>query len=201
MDSKYCTCNCSKLVLTIILFRIRLWDLDDQCCTKSFQYPHQNQVWAVDSKPSSESVFMSCGQDAWALLWDTRTSGNNKPASRYALINSVPTALMWSAQGENYAYVGCRDGSVVVFDIRQPAKDLCSRSLSLHRVHRFRSIRSKIAVIGDSCVLNVVKEQTLEPVYTGSANHSKPIRDVQEIGGQVYSIGSSCYQFVYHQVE
>lgn len=178
-------------------------DLEATSIKASISPAHGAPITAIAPDPENESnVFVTGAKDKQIVGWDLREHYGRK---KFATLASIPSAIYWSTSNTNYIYVGTYNSSVVLFDRRSAdaqVAELASRQMDVNEIHRIKPLHNKqLAIVSKHPVLNVLKEESLEPVYQGSNYHEKWIRDVVQIDSKVYSIGMQCYHLVEHHIQ
>ena len=191
---------------------IAQFDLKEQKLRKRVEDAHIGHVHDITPHPGVENcnVFLSVGLDREIVLWDLKESS---PGKNFGFMKGMmPTSIYWSSVNEQIFYVGTADSHIMMFDLRNTKIQVGGSNLKVNEINRIKPVKftpssqgipgaSCLAIVSKHNVLNVIEEESLSPIYQGSASHSGPIRDVAQIGDKVYSIGWNNHKLVQHHLE
>lgn len=99
---------------------VKLWDLNNGSCAKSFQF-HGGKVSSVNWNPRESTVLLSGGYDAHAIVSDLRT--DDKEGQRKWKVDGDIEGVKWSPNGQDF-YVSTENGRVYKFDARKPGSSV-----------------------------------------------------------------------------
>jgi periodic tryptophan protein 1 len=99
---------------------VKLWDLNNGSCAKSFQF-HDGKVSSVNWNPRESTVLLSGGYDAHAIVSDLRTE--DKEGQRKWKVDGDIEGVKWSPNGQDF-YVSTENGRVYKFDARKPGSSV-----------------------------------------------------------------------------
>lgn len=99
---------------------VKLWDLNNGSCAKSFQF-HDGKVSSVKWNPTESTVVLTGGYDAQAIVSDLRT--DDKEGQRKWKVDGDIEGVKWSPNGQDF-YVSTENGRVYKFDARKPGSSL-----------------------------------------------------------------------------
>lgn len=100
--------------------KIRMWNLLKGCAMSVYK-GHQGPVWDVKFCPYSASYFASASEDMTACVWVMNCSS---PVKIFWNHLSDVTSVAFN-QNLYYLATGCSDGSVWIWDIRNPEIEEC----------------------------------------------------------------------------
>lgn len=189
-------------------------DVKTAVVRKRITNAHRSHVTSVDSLPADDAaIFLTCGKDGAITQWDFRVRDSG--FTNFAAPVSCPTAVSFCRK-EEYFVVGTRDGIVCLYDRRCTVAEVQSTRVQgtngsrVYRLKRLTGITNDqhndlMAIISDDPVLAVMRETSLDFIYTGIGNRTSDttdgrIRDVEVVKGQVVSVGLGQEEFTQHNV-
>ena len=100
---------------------VKLWDLNNGSCAKSFQY-HDGKVSSVAWNPKEGTILLSGGYDHYAIVSDLRIGDSENGQRKWKLDGDVE-GLRWGSNGQEF-YVSTEHGRIHKFDARNEAKSI-----------------------------------------------------------------------------
>ncbi|KFM74666.1 Methylosome protein 50, partial [Stegodyphus mimosarum] len=153
--------NKSSLITAGADHCVKIWDVETWSTYATYRPVHAGIIWQVSNSTEDPHLFVTCGQDAKILLFDTRLP---KPAT---LIDNNPlkgevTSVAWKPCSANSFAAGDESGQIVIKDIRTN-NSLCSFYSHKRRIFRllFSCSGSWLASCADDtavCLMDVEKE-------------------------------------------
>ena len=171
-------CGRVKIVSASLDMSIRVWDLEREACTDTFQ-GHSDAVYGVCFRQEEQEIFASASEDGSIVLWDLR---NDKPARR--LLNSshhlaAPLCLTWDQTG-NYLAIGYKDGSVSCYDVRNVGQPQVKRKPHCRDVNAVAFCPKRpswLASVSNDCVVNILDLDASQSCYQNN-DHKDFVRDL-----------------------
>lgn len=94
---------------------VKLWDLNNGTCAKSFQY-HDGKVSSVHWNPQEGTVLLSGGYDGQAIVSDLRAAEDKSGQRKWKVDGDIEN-VKWSPNGQDF-YVATENGRIHKFDAR-----------------------------------------------------------------------------------
>ncbi|XP_066590331.1 methylosome protein WDR77-like [Prorops nasuta] len=163
---------------------IKIWNVSELLSVNTFQFAHTNIVTSVDTKPNSNSTFVSTSLDQEALIWDIRL-----PLPAYSVLkkNCGLTTSTWNIQAENILAIGAEDGHISIIDIRQANEvvweiPILDRPLNKILYNSNSKKSDEISCCGDNNLVVVVDTKKCKaneiPIIYESSIHKDFVRDL-----------------------
>lgn len=137
---------------------------------------HSKAIHSLAQNPTQDHLLLSTSFDGHACLWDSRQRGDNECALSLNFAGHIPTAADWNAENQFQFATGFSDGSVRVYDVRQPAQPVAEGRVSKCRVSKLVWIQDVVALsAGTEMIFSAVRGEDIASKRFGG-HHTDYIR-------------------------